>query len=139
MTLSEALDAHAKKVNAWMDQTKKELAAVHKLQQAAAAGNLRDIEKLRQAARNAADAAGRRATECERLDFDASAYLAPGGDFLPELQRAAWQVMFDHLVFQAHGDPVAHLPEEVRGVLGSAGPEQRARMRATLLRSLGAS
>lgn len=37
---------------------------------------------------------------------------------LPAEQRAAWRAMFDHLVFRTNGDPLAHLPEDVRGVLG---------------------
>jgi len=54
---------------------------------------------------------------------------------LPEDQRAAWRAMFDHLVFS--GAAAAHLPAEVRGVLGDPDAEQVARMRATLVQSLG--
>jgi len=43
---------------------------------------------------------------------------------LPEDQRLAWRAMFDHLVFQINGDPVAHIPEAARGVLGTATPEK---------------
>ena len=57
---------------------------------------------------------------------------------LPEDQRAVWRTMFDHLVFQRDGDPVAHLPAAVQGVLGPAGPDGLERMRATLLQSLSA-
>lgn len=56
---------------------------------------------------------------------------------LPDDQRAAWRTMFDHFVFQTQGDPVAHLPPEIRGVLGEADPAGFERMRATLLQSLG--
>lgn len=57
---------------------------------------------------------------------------------LPEDQRLAWRAMFDHLVFQLHGDPAAHIPEAVRGVLGEPTPEQVERARETLLRALDA-
>ena len=56
---------------------------------------------------------------------------------LPDDQRAVWRTMFDHLVFQTGGDPVAHLPPAVRGVLGGADRTGFERMRATLLQSLG--
>jgi hypothetical protein len=75
-------------VTTWLDQSKKETAAVQRLQKAVAAGNLRDLEKLRQAARNAADLTAQRAGDCEPLAFDAAAYLG-NGDFLRELQAAA--------------------------------------------------
>lgn len=57
---------------------------------------------------------------------------------LPDDQRAAWRSVFDHLVFQTSGDPVAHLPEQVRGILGAADAAGLERMRAALLRSLEA-
>lgn len=56
---------------------------------------------------------------------------------LPDDQREVWRMMFDHLVFQTGGDPVAHLPPEMRGMLGPADAAGFARMRATLLRTLG--
>jgi len=55
---------------------------------------------------------------------------------LPEDQRRVWQTMFDHLVFQTGGDPVAHLPADVQGVLGPPDAAGFARMRATLMQSL---
>ena len=54
---------------------------------------------------------------------------------LPEDQRAAWRMVFDNFVFG--GDPVAHLPEHAKGVLGPITPEKLARMRATLRQILG--
>ncbi len=51
---------------------------------------------------------------------------------LPPEQRDVWRMVFDHFVFLKEGDPVAHLPEGAKGVLGPAGPEQLGRMRATL-------
>lgn len=53
---------------------------------------------------------------------------------LPEDQRDAWRAMFDHLVFG--GDAAAHLPADVRGVLGDPDADQVDRMRATLVQSL---
>ena len=37
---------------------------------------------------------------------------------LPPTQRAAWQAMFQHYVFEADDHTAAHIPETVRGVLG---------------------
>ena len=56
---------------------------------------------------------------------------------LPDDQRAAWRLMFDHLVFRTGGDPVAHLPLSAQGVLGPVDADMAERMRATLLQNLG--
>lgn len=58
---------------------------------------------------------------------------------LPEDQRAAWRVMFDHFVFRLDGDPVEHLPPEVQGVLGPVDTKMIARMRGTLIKNLSAA
>ena len=55
---------------------------------------------------------------------------------LPEEQRRVWRAVFDHLIFRLDGDPVAHLPEGVQGVLGEVDAVQFERMRATLLQNL---
>jgi len=55
---------------------------------------------------------------------------------LPDDQRAAWRALFDHYIFGVNGDPAAHLPPDVKGVLGPITPEQAARARATLLQGL---
>lgn len=55
---------------------------------------------------------------------------------LPDDQRAAWRALFDHYIFEMNGDPAAHLPPDVKGVLGPITPEQVARTRAVLLQSL---
>ena len=44
---------------------------------------------------------------------------------MPATQRAAWRELFDHYVFRQDGDPVAHLPETLRGVFGDP-PDARA-------------
>ncbi len=51
---------------------------------------------------------------------------------LPAEQRAVWRMVFDHYVFALEADPVEHLPERARGLLGEASPELLGRMRATL-------
>lgn len=56
---------------------------------------------------------------------------------LPEDQRCVWRTMFDHLVFQTDGEPAAHLPPDVRGVLGKADRDGLERMRAALRQSMG--
>lgn len=53
----------------------------------------------------------------------------------PADQRAAWRMVFENFVFG--GDPVEHLPEHAKGVLGPMTPEKLARMRATLRQILG--
>lgn len=51
---------------------------------------------------------------------------------MPDDQRAVWRMVFDNFVFMTEGDPVAHLPEEAKGVLGPITPEKLAKMRATI-------
>ncbi|MHB0936892.1 MAG: hypothetical protein ACYDCO_19100 [Armatimonadota bacterium] len=89
MGLSQSLDSYQKGVSSWLEQTKKALSAVQKLRKAVANGNVRDVEKLRQVALTASELAAERAATCPALDFDAAAYLAPDGEFLPELCAAA--------------------------------------------------
>lgn len=55
---------------------------------------------------------------------------------LCDRQRAAWKAVFDHLVFRVDGDPVAHIPPEVRGMLGTLTPDLRDRMRSMIRHSL---
>jgi hypothetical protein len=89
LALSEILDEYDKTVGAWQDQTKRTLSALQRLRKAVADGNLRDLEKLRQSARTAADGIREKAEACAALDFDTAAYLAPDGEFIPELKTAA--------------------------------------------------
>jgi hypothetical protein len=51
---------------------------------------------------------------------------------LPAEQRAVWRMVFDHYVFGLDSDPIEHLPEHARGMLGEPTREQLGRMRATL-------
>ena len=55
---------------------------------------------------------------------------------LPEDQREVWRMLFDHYVFQTNGDPGAHLPVNVKGVLGPITPTLVGRMRATMVEAL---
>jgi hypothetical protein len=56
---------------------------------------------------------------------------------LPPKELAAWRVLFDHYVFEENGDPVAHLPEKARGILGKRTPELVARVKKVLVDALG--
>jgi hypothetical protein len=87
--LSAELEEYNKVVSAWLDQAKKGSAAIQRLQKAVTTGNVRDLERLRQAARSAGEAAGQRGKDCGPFEFDAAAYLSPGGGFLDELIQAA--------------------------------------------------
>jgi hypothetical protein len=55
---------------------------------------------------------------------------------LAQHQRQAWKAVFEHLVFRTDGDPVAHIPPEVRGMLGELTPDLRDRMRNLIRKSL---
>jgi hypothetical protein len=55
---------------------------------------------------------------------------------LSDRQRAAWKAVFDHLVFRVNGDPVAHIPPQIRGALGTLTPDLRDRIRTTIRHSL---
>jgi hypothetical protein len=89
VSLSEELDQYNKTVSAWLDQARKETAAIQRLQKAVESGNVRDVEKLRQAAQLAAANVQQRAESCPPFEFDTEAYLAREGGFIPELMEAA--------------------------------------------------
>jgi hypothetical protein len=55
---------------------------------------------------------------------------------LPPDELKRWRVMFDHYVFADNGDPVAHLPETARGILGKRTPELVARVKKLLIDAL---
>src|SRR3954471_23944881 len=52
---------------------------------------------------------------------------------LPPKELAAWRVLFDHYIFGDNGDPVEHLPEPARGILGRRTPELVARVKKLLI------
>jgi hypothetical protein len=51
---------------------------------------------------------------------------------LPAAERAVWRNLFDYYVFQTSGDPLAHLPPTMRGLMGARNPEQLREIRALL-------
>ncbi len=51
---------------------------------------------------------------------------------LPETERVAWRVFFDHYIFGVNGDPMEHLPPEARGVFGEMTPELLRQLKAML-------
>jgi len=77
---------------------------------------------------------------------DAPAYMAPPGDALlhailgirdlPDAQRKAWQVFFNHYVFEADSESVEHIPPDSRGLLGELDEDTARRIRATLRNKL---
>lgn len=68
--------------------------------------------------------------------FDAMLHALVALRDLPPRERAVWRGMFDHYIFGANGDPVAHLPANVRGALGPHTPDMRQKLKFTLLSSL---
>lgn len=69
--------------------------------------------------------------------FDALLHALLAVRDLPERQRAAWRMMFDHYAFGANGDPVEHLPPAARGALGRHDAARRQQIRMALIGSLG--
>ncbi|WP_282297117.1 cupin-like domain-containing protein [Stenotrophomonas sp. PS02289] len=55
---------------------------------------------------------------------------------LPPAQRAHWQAMFDHYVFEAGAQTTAHIPEPARGVLGPLDEAAASNVRSVLRRRL---
>ncbi len=55
---------------------------------------------------------------------------------LPPNQRNAWSAVFDHYIFQKNGDPLAHLAQEHRGLLGPMTPERARQIREILTKLL---
>lgn len=55
---------------------------------------------------------------------------------LPEAQRQAWRAWFDRYVFDFDESKIAHIPAELRGVLGPIGALEARQLRAKLLRKL---
>lgn len=52
-------------------------------------------------------------------------------------ERMAWRHIFDHYVFQTKGDPVSHLPEHAKGVLGPMNSKIYHAMRTYLKNLMG--
>ncbi len=56
---------------------------------------------------------------------------------LPENENIAWRMMFDHYIFELNGDPMEHVPEHARGILGKITPNIERDLRAYLIERLG--
>ncbi len=54
----------------------------------------------------------------------------------PEAERQAFRAFFDHYVFRTQGHPLAHLPEEQRGVLRDIKGAGYGQIRAMIMRAL---
>ena len=73
-------------------------------------------------------------------------YVGPPGDALlhailnirdlPQHERDAWRVFFDHYVFGARPDNVAHIPPDRRGVVGELNDDMARRLRQVLRNKL---
>jgi hypothetical protein len=55
---------------------------------------------------------------------------------MPPAELARWRIMFDHYIFGDNGDPVGHLPEKARGILGKRTPELVAQVKKLLVNVL---
>jgi hypothetical protein len=55
---------------------------------------------------------------------------------LPPDELARWRVLFGHYIFGENGNPVEHLPEPARGILGRRTPELVARVKKLLIDAL---
>lgn len=54
----------------------------------------------------------------------------------PQAERDAFRAFFEHYVFRGEGHPLAHLPEEQRGILRHIDRTAYGRIRATIMREL---
>jgi hypothetical protein len=54
----------------------------------------------------------------------------------PAKERQAWRAFFDHYVFRPDRHPLAHLPEDQRGLLGPLQPDNYRRLRARIMHLL---
>jgi oxalate decarboxylase/phosphoglucose isomerase-like protein (cupin superfamily) len=68
--------------------------------------------------------------------YDALLHALYAFKALPPEQRAVWRMVLDHYVFEANGDPAAHLPAHAKGILAPPSPEQQARLAAMLRQAL---
>jgi hypothetical protein len=71
--------------------------------------------------------------------YDALLHAMLAFRHLPPRDRAIWRMMLDHYVFEADGDPAAHLPEHAKGIMAPASPALFTRLRAMLKEALGPS
>jgi len=69
-------------------------------------------------------------------NYDALLHAVLAFRDLPAEQRRFWQGMFDHFVFETHGEALGHLAPEHRGHLGPISPEKAAAIKSILAQSL---
>jgi hypothetical protein len=55
---------------------------------------------------------------------------------LPVAERRAWKDIFDHYVFQVNGDPMEHLPMDVRGIFSTITAENAKIIKDFLLKAM---
>jgi hypothetical protein len=55
---------------------------------------------------------------------------------MPDNQRAAWRAAFDYYIFKVHGEPLGHLPPEIRGGMGPMTHQRAQELKQMLLRGL---
>ncbi|MDJ0652624.1 MAG: cupin-like domain-containing protein [Xanthomonadales bacterium] len=55
---------------------------------------------------------------------------------LDPVERDGWRALFDHFVFQRHGEPGAHLPPDLRDVMGKLSPADRDQVVALLAKRI---
>jgi cupin-like protein len=76
-----------------------------------------------------------RATAWQGSPFDCLVHALSGLRALPANERAAWQAVFNHYVFNDE-DPAAHIPAASRGILAPLNPQIAERTRQWLLKAL---
>ncbi|MGV3555634.1 MAG: cupin-like domain-containing protein [Croceibacterium sp.] len=69
--------------------------------------------------------------------YDALLHAIYAYRHLPAGDRDVWRMMLDHYVFEANGDPAAHLPDHAKGILGPPEPRFFAHMKAMLRQIIG--
>ncbi|MFL6700603.1 MAG: cupin-like domain-containing protein [Vitreoscilla sp.] len=69
--------------------------------------------------------------------LDALMHAAATVRALPPAQRDAWRHLFEHFVFTADAEAVAHIPADRQGVLGTMSAEDHAKLRKLLSERLG--
>ena len=55
---------------------------------------------------------------------------------LPNHQKQAWKEVFNHYIFNTEEDPVDHLPDSAKGILGDLTEENARKIRASIINSL---
>ncbi len=67
--------------------------------------------------------------------YDALLHAMMAFKHMPEKERAIWQAMVDHYVFEKSGDPASHIPLHARGILSPPSRELFQRMRSMMIQA----